>query len=532
MTESGSHSQETSPFDRLFVTGGGLLSDVDEDLSGQTLGVWRIERLLARGGTSAVYEVERCDGALRHRAAMKILNRRAGEMTDRFRAEQQILADLDHPGIARILDVGVDQQQRPYLIMDLVAGVEIDRFCADHELDVPARMRLLQGVLDALTHAHSNGVFHHDIKPGNILIDASGRPRLVDFGIASSKNTESDKSFEALLTPRFAAPEQFEGQSAGAATDIYQVGLLMATLALGQHPLRDSDSDGKGMADQLARLAHSPFAELDRELGGMIRQCLATNPSDRFAGMKGLSSALSRWLDRSRNNRRLIWQRRALAASIGILVAAIGWRSYEAEKADRERAEARAEAVENLVNDVLSAGAAGEDVITSSSFEISDGAIADDPEMERRLTALTARSLIDSGRPGQAASLIATVLDRADDDASKEGGLRMLAASAYLMTEDDALALDLLTDSAFAAQTAQPAEFMELRSLAAWANGDNALAAEILQSHRLGVATDVYADLASEVNRNARFDCAVVAQKLMPPAWVRVVRHRCGVADS
>jgi serine/threonine protein kinase len=170
----------------------------------------------------AVYLAERIDGEVEQQVAIKVV--RAGMepavFHDRFLAERQILAALNHPGIAHLFDAGHTPDGRPYLVMEYVDGVSIDQYCAS--FDVRNILKLFLLVCDAVAYAHRNLIIHRDLKPSNILIDAAGRPKLLDFGIAKIiDDTEPSRTLVRILTPDFASPEQMRGDAHTTATDVY-----------------------------------------------------------------------------------------------------------------------------------------------------------------------------------------------------------------------------------------------------------------------------------------------------------------------
>jgi serine/threonine-protein kinase len=221
------------------------------DVPPDRVGPYRVLGLLGRGGMGAVYRAERADGAFEQTVALKLVHQGLpASARRRFLAERQILARLEHPGIARLLDGGLLPDGRPYFAMELVEGEPITEYCDHHRLSLRERLALFADVADAVQHAHRNLIVHRDLKPSNILVTADrsgGTPRvkLLDFGIAKLLNPDLVPQTVALtqdgallLTPEYAAPEQVLGQAITTATDVYQLGVVLFELLAGRKPYR------------------------------------------------------------------------------------------------------------------------------------------------------------------------------------------------------------------------------------------------------------------------------------------------------
>ena len=225
-----------------------VYEDDEDPMLGRRLGAYRIEREVGRGGMGAVYEALRVDNEFTLRVAIKLVKR--GMDTDfilrRFRKERQILAALDHPYIARLLDGGTTDDGLPYFVMEFIEGQPLYRYCDAHNLSIGERLRLFLGVCDAVHYAHQKQVIHRDIKPSNVLVTSEGIPKLLDFGIAKLLNPElaaeitHDPTATAmrLMTPEYASPEQVQGAPTTPSTDVYSLGVLLYELLTGHRPYR------------------------------------------------------------------------------------------------------------------------------------------------------------------------------------------------------------------------------------------------------------------------------------------------------
>ena len=218
-----------------------------EPCEGRQVGPYRILREIGEGGMARVYLAVRADDAAERQVAIKLVKRGMDFefILRRFRHERQILASLDHPNIACLVDGGTTEDGVPYFVMEHIQGRPIDEHCDAHRLTIPARLQLFRTVCAAVEHAHQRGIVHRDIKPGNILITAEGTPKLLDFGIAKVLNPESwTGSFDPtatimrLMTPEYASPEQVRGEMVTAATDVYSLGVLLYELLTGHRPYR------------------------------------------------------------------------------------------------------------------------------------------------------------------------------------------------------------------------------------------------------------------------------------------------------
>jgi eukaryotic-like serine/threonine-protein kinase len=211
---------------------------------GRRVGAYRILGEVGRGGMGTVYRAVRADDEFQKEVALKVMRggRDAAALVSRFHGERQILARLDHPNIARLLDGGATEQGEPYLVMEYVFGQPIDSFCEERTLSTAARITLFRAVCQAVQYAHQNLVVHRDIKPGNILVSADGIPKLLDFGIAkvlAADPTEAPtQTVFPALTPDYASPEQVRAEPVTTASDVYSLGVVLYEILTGQRPYR------------------------------------------------------------------------------------------------------------------------------------------------------------------------------------------------------------------------------------------------------------------------------------------------------
>jgi len=228
----------------------------------ERIGPYRIRDEIGRGGMGVVYLAERDDGQFQRRVAMKVIRVAGdGHLEARVLAERQILASLDHPDIARLLDAGVTGDGRFYLVMELVEGLPLDLYCDRMRLSVEERLRLFVQVANVVEHAHRNLVVHRDLKPSNILVTSDARVKLLDFGIAKLLNptlagvaAPVTRRGSMVLTPRYASPEQLRGETLTTGTDVYSLGVLLYELLTGHPP---HQPDGDSAAAHLEAITHA-----------------------------------------------------------------------------------------------------------------------------------------------------------------------------------------------------------------------------------------------------------------------------------
>ena len=289
-------------FNAVHAEAAGMLAS--EPAVGRMLGPWRIDRELGRGGMSVVYLGSRADGEFSKQVALKLIKR--GMDTDaviaRVRRERGILAALDHPGISRLLDGGTSEDGLPWIAMEYVDGVPIDCYCNDHSLNIDRRCELIVEVCEAAAFAHRNLIVHGDIKPGNILVDLNGKPRLLDFGIARLLHADADslgpltRGLYRPLTPEYASPEQLAGAPLGTATDVYSLGVVLYELLTGNRP-RTGAEPASSAALHNGR-GNRVAARLRGDLDNILQMALRPEPERRYLSVSQFALDIRRHLDR------------------------------------------------------------------------------------------------------------------------------------------------------------------------------------------------------------------------------------------
>lgn len=329
-------------------------------------GPWLLVHEIGRGGMGAVWLAERDDAGFVQRAALKRMSTRLADpaLLARFRREQRILARLQHPEIARLLDAGIDADGLPWLAMEYIEGMPLGQWQRDCTPSLRERLHLLIRLCAAVQYAHQQLIVHRDLKPANVIVAAGQRPVLLDFGIAKllEQDTGPDQTGTAMpvaLTPRYASPEQLQGHTVGTASDVYALGCVLYELLTGDTPFA---APGPGaawsswVAEVCERMPPPPSARagsllLDRELDAITLKCLRKEPARRYASAAALGEDLQRYLDhqpvRARPDTRRyrvakFVQRHpwgvALSALAACVLAALGlWLALERQRATQAR---------------------------------------------------------------------------------------------------------------------------------------------------------------------------------------------------
>lgn len=268
-----------------------------EALINRRIGAYRLLENIGEGGMATVYLAERADGVFEHQVAFKLLRSgaRDADTVHRFNQERQVLAQLTHPNVARLLDGGVTDDGVPYLVMDYVDGQPIDAYCAAKAVSTRDILRLILDVANAVAFAHRNLILHRDIKPSNVLVTDAGEASLLDFGIAKilddkAMGEQTSLTTTALrpMTPRFASPEQISGAPMTTASDVYQLGCLLYLLLTGTSPHGDDATSQVDVVEAILRTRPTPPSSVTQRTGlrgdldNICLKALSKQPDRRY----------------------------------------------------------------------------------------------------------------------------------------------------------------------------------------------------------------------------------------------------------
>ena len=369
---------------------------------GRRIGVYQILEEIGQGGMGEVYRAARVDGQYEKQVAIKLV--RSGYdsslILERFRYERQILASLDHPNIARLLDGGTSEEGIPYLVMELIEGLPIDEYCDEHDVGMADRLRLFLPVCSAVQYAHQRLVVHRDLKPSNILVTAEGVPKLLDFGIAKILDPSAGPETTLLrpMTPEYASPEQIRGEPITTVSDVYSLGVVLYRLLVGRSPypvdgrnpselaraISEVEPQRPSMATSMPalrksqkarnpRASHDPEARLRRLLKGdldnIVLKALRKEPARRYPSVDKLEEDIRRYqqglpvlaapdslLYRARKfvHRNRVGVTAAALVLLAIVSAAVvSVRQARIAEQQRQRAEKRFEDVRKLANSLI-----------------------------------------------------------------------------------------------------------------------------------------------------------------------------------
>jgi serine/threonine-protein kinase len=519
----------------------GADADVEgrQSLIGVQVGPWKLVRELGHGGMGAVYLGERVDGDFHQRAAIKLVRPGwdAGDLQRRFRAERRILAGLEHPQIARLIDGGETADGKPYLAMEYVDGQPLCAYCDEGRLPIAERLRLFLLACAAVAHAHRNLVVHRDIKPSNILVSASGELKLLDFGIARLLEPGADVTGTGLrlFTPEYAAPEQVRGDPVTTSADGYALGMVLFELLTGTRPYAHAASTPAAQAhailtaepmrpSQFAQSRDPATRELaaarrlePRQLGASLRgdldaivlRALRKEPGQRYASVEALADDVQRYLEHEPvAARRGTWRyqsgrfvrRHWLATAMGAvalagLLGGLTLALWQADNARRQQALAETEAGQaRAVAEFLT------DVFKAADPTTTDGR---DP----RASALLARAVTD-------------IDERTDLDPAQRSGLLLAMGRAYLALKDPAHALDLFRIARQLVRESGdiPAQIEIGLEIAAALNNSSRPGEALRELGEVRRAIDAYAGTEPRLSRRFDYIMAVVLQRLDRPA--------------
>jgi serine/threonine-protein kinase len=279
---------------------------------GRRIGPYGLVRPLGEGGMGRVFLAERADDQYQQLVAIKLMHAdlwHSDTMLERFQAERQILANLNHANIARLLDGGMTSDGTPYLVMEFIDGVPLDEYCRANDLSVEEKLRLFLQICGAVEYAHRSLIVHRDIKPANVLVDRDGLPKLVDFGIAKLVEADgrvSTKATAPLMTPEYASPEQLRGEPVTTATDVYGLGVLLYDLLSGTHPVAVHHGNPVELIRQICEVDPKPPSSIavnraaQRELKGdldrIVLMAMRKEPERRYPSAAALANDVSAYI--------------------------------------------------------------------------------------------------------------------------------------------------------------------------------------------------------------------------------------------
>ena len=417
------------------------------DRSGQRIGAYQLQRELGSGGMGSVYLAERSEGGIAQQVAIKIVH---PEMLDastlaRFRLERQVLALLRHPNIASLLDLGELDDGSPYLVIEYVDGASLTDYARVQRLNLRRRLQMLLAICDAVAYAHRNMIVHRDLKPSNVLIDADGRPKLLDFGIAKplvghigAIDVEQTATAQRLFSPSHAAPEQLRGDVITTACDVYGLGTLLYELLADQPPFSTHNRTPGQLERDILEVDPAPpsrrhalngaatAAAPPRDLDLIALRCLRKQAADRYSSVEALAQDLRRYLagrpvDARRGNviyrmGRFIARHRvavalsAVIASVSLVGAALLARQSQATAAQRIRADEMTGLIIDALRSSDPSSKGARDLSARDVFERVAAQVQAKPDLTPASRALLLAAIVridlELGLPGHAQNLI------------------------------------------------------------------------------------------------------------------------------
>ena len=448
---------------------------------GDLIGPYRIVDTLGQGGMGVVYLGERADASYEQRVAIKVVREALPGTVEKFQLERQILADLVHPNIARLLDGGTTGGGLPFLVMELVDGLPIDGYADLHRLDLRKRIDLFLSVCEGVRFAHRNLVVHRDLKPSNILVSKDGRPKLLDFGIARLLSPDSlpgDMTFSVgrLFTPEFASPEQVRGERVTTASDVYSLGVLLYLLVTGRKPYQIGTASLTDIEEVVCRqIPAAPSTRVTKEesralagdLDWITLKALEKNPDRRYGSVLELIEDLERHLDH---------------VPVHARPPSTGYRLGRFIRRHRTMVTASSLAVLALIAGLVVAGFGL--VRATEARKVAER----DAASSREVTAFL-RQMLSSVKPGKARGhevTVREVLDEAsvgldglfDDDPEVEAAIRFTVGDSYQALGDYETAIPLLQRAVEIRRTELPigdprlADALDVLGMVYWLSGD------------------------------------------------------------
>jgi len=386
----------------------------------QQVGSWRLRHPLGRGGMGEVWMGMRDDGAFQKNVAIKFIRFDRPRLRERLVQERQVLARLDHPNIARLLDGGIDALGRPYLVAEFFDGLALDRWCVERTPSLDSRLSVFRQIAEAVAYAHANLVVHRDLKAANALVDAQGHAKLLDFGIAKLLDEEAGATAEHALSPDCAAPEQVTGAPITTRTDIYALGALLYQMSTGRTPLGDSKLPLADVVHRVCDLMPAapsavapeqggiPPPQRSKDLDSIILKALAKDPQHRYATVDAMLADLDdaralRPVSARRGSAfyptRRFLRRNRVGVGVGIALAAAlllgaGGTLWQARVAMHERDSAlglaeRSDAARDFLVRLLSEGNADAPLRPHEMIERAARLLAQEPAMRADVRAMT-----------------------------------------------------------------------------------------------------------------------------------------------